>query len=154
MAVVEGLGEAVNFSTHLTGGILAGVLVASALHSNDGTTAIGVAVATLAALVPDRVQYSVKSIRMPLEGHRGVSHSLIFAFATTLLVNPLYALYWLAGLVSHYILDLPSDAGLPLFWPLYRRRVALGLWRNGGRAEAVTRGLLCGACVFVVMTWL
>jgi len=68
-------------------------------------------------------------------GHRGLSHSLLFAVLMSLLAavaaSGLLAVSWwllwlcfFAALVSHTLLDALTDGGLgvALFWPLNRRR--------------------------------
>jgi len=59
-----------NGPTHLTAGACSAVIVATALGSDDGTTAIGLAVACVAALFPDWLAVSFPFVRLPLEGHR------------------------------------------------------------------------------------
>jgi inner membrane protein len=148
--------------THLLGGLAAGTIVAMIAPAQPITiltvrlpvavTLIAViAFAGIAALAPDRIQYSIKSARFPLEGHRGVSHTLLFAVVTTFLFRPELRAAWCAGLLSHLLLDVITVAGIPLFWPLRRRRVSLSLTTNGSAGEAVLRALLV---MLVVMLWL
>lgn len=143
-----------NGPTHLLGGITAGLIASSVIGAHDAQTVVGVGVAAVGGLFPDWLSISFPFVRLPLEGHRGLTHCLLFAIVTSLLINPTIAPFWFAGLLSHMLLDLPSDAGMPLFWPLYPRRVALGWFRNGSAGEIVTRGLLCGMCAFVMLNWI
>lgn len=88
---------------------------------------------TLAAvlpLLPDLDVFSMAPYGSPL-GHRGVTHSLLFALATGLIAasivaRPLRRQWWmLAGLffavaATHGLLDALTRGGegIPLFWPL------------------------------------
>lgn len=138
--------------THLAGGIAAGLLVAC--FSDNQGVALGVALAGAAAMVPDRVQYVVKGKDLPLEGHRGVSHTLMFLILTTIWFRPEFALYWAAGLMSHYILDLPSHSGIPLIYPLKRDRIALGWFTNDSWQAKVLLAGLIGFIIVVPIYWL
>jgi membrane-bound metal-dependent hydrolase YbcI (DUF457 family)/transcriptional regulator with XRE-family HTH domain len=152
----------VNGPTHLLGGLAAGTLVALLVPAPHAAIAghvippevikvAGCVLAGAAGLAPDRIQYTIKSARFPLEGHRGCSHTLLFAIVTALLFRSELAAYWFAGLLSHLALDVITIAGVPLFWPLHARRVALSWTKNGSAAEAVLRALLT---VFIALTWL
>jgi inner membrane protein len=131
-----------NGRTHLIGGLLAGLVVASVVQTAPETKAIGVLLAGAAGLTPDRIQYTIRHARLPLEGHRGVSHTLLFLIVTTLIFRAELAPYWAVGLASHLLLDVITVSGVPLFYPLYRRRVSLSLTTNGGRVEFVLRAVL------------
>ena len=142
-----------NGSTHLIGGLAAGLIVASAMPTDNTHTVIGVLLAVAAALLPDRVQYTVEHVRLPLEGHRSGSHTLLFALLTALAFRPELAVFWLSGLLSHYILDLPSRQGLPLLWPIVPGRLGLGWFQNGSVGEVVTRLALIALCAGIALRW-
>lgn len=133
---------------------MGGLVVATLANSDTAHTVIGVGVALIGGLFPDWLSISFPFVRLPLEGHRGITHTLMFAVLTSLLINPSIAPFWFSGLLSHMLLDLPSDAGIPLFWPIVRSRVALGWFHNGGVQELITRGLLLACAVWIVLTWL
>ncbi len=148
--------------THALGGLAAGTLVAVALPAQpltvltwhlpvEVTIGATILLAMFTALAPDRIQYSIKSVRFPLEGHRGLSHTLLFALVTTFLFRYELRAAWCVGLVSHLLLDVITVAGIPLFWPLRRRRVSLSWTTNGSAGEAVLRAALI---VLVALVWL
>jgi membrane-bound metal-dependent hydrolase YbcI (DUF457 family) len=60
-------------------------------------------------------------------------------------------LFCFFGMLSHYILDLPGDMGIPLFWPIIQKRIALGWFNNGGIGEFVTRILLLAFIVILIV---
>jgi inner membrane protein len=102
---------------------------------------IWAALASLAALLPD-VDHPHAAVGRLLPrwwhrltpGHRGPTHSLAWCAGLGLLVyavhsglagepaRPLLALAVLAGAVSHVLADGLTVSGVPLWWPLRRRR--------------------------------
>jgi inner membrane protein len=124
--------------SHAAIGAAAGVAVGHAI--GDSMLAGGI-VAGLAALLPDLDHpHSAVGRLLPrwwhrlTPGHRGPTHSLAWCAALTLLVwagqgllggevaGPLLALAVLAGSLSHVLADGLTVAGVPLWWPLRRRR--------------------------------
>ena len=101
-------------STHLAGGLLAGVIV--------GLSPAGIVLSGVAALYPDWFQVAVPGLRIKgATGHRGFSHWLIMAFVMTALVYLVkqnMAMYTLVGYASHLVLDMLTERGAPVFWPL------------------------------------
>lgn len=73
-------------------------------------------------------------------GHRSLTHSLLGAAITTLIVYALagtnYALAWGLGYASHLGVDMLTVQGVPLLWP-YCRYYGLRLGRTGGIVEMV-----------------
>ena len=141
-----------NGRTHLVGGLCAGLIISTVLHSGNFDTSVGIVVAAAASILPDRVQYNVRWLKLPLENHRGLSHTLLFAIVTSLVFKESLAPFWFGGLLSHMLLDLPSAVGIPMFFPL--PRIALGWFPNGGRAENVLRYGLFLLCFLIVIGWL
>jgi membrane-bound metal-dependent hydrolase YbcI (DUF457 family) len=133
--------------------------------------ALGVAVVALAALAPDldRAGSTLARVASPVSRviaravarllkHRGPLHSAPAALAAGGLAALLGQRLGLAGLgllvgygwAAHVLADALTDRGVPLWWPLWRRRVRLpwGLGpATGGKGEAavVVAGLV--ACV-------
>jgi membrane-bound metal-dependent hydrolase YbcI (DUF457 family) len=67
--------------------------------------------------------------------HCTLTHSLFFALAVSALVavfSPHYAIFALVAIVAHYAADIGSSVGLPLLWPLSRRKFTLALWQDTG----------------------
>ena len=63
------------------------------------------------------------------------SHSIIIAALFSLLValfNPAWAMIIFVSLIVHYLADMPSSVGLPLFLPLSKKRFTLNLWADTG----------------------
>ena len=131
--------------THMAGGALAG-----AAMSGD----YRIAVAALAALVPDWFQVNVpggSSLTRGVFGHRGISHWLITAVGVSALVaiiSPSLAVYVLAGWVSHIVLDVLSN-GAPALWPL--PRITLARIKSGGMLDAIV-GAQLFTLFFVILT--
>lgn len=83
-------------------------------------------------------------------GHRGVTHSTL-AIVGCLWVLHEYADYshlilpFLIGYLTHLAGDLLTPAGLPLLWPIKRRRnFALPILKTGGFSEQLAVTLLAG----------
>jgi inner membrane protein len=126
--------------SHAVIGAAAGVVLAKT--TGDSLVAGGV-VASLAALLPDLDHpHAAVGRLLPrwwhrlTPGHRGPTHSLAWCAALGLLVwavhsalagegaRPLLALAVAAGAVSHVLADGLTVSGVPLWWPLRRRRTA------------------------------
>lgn len=63
------------------------------------------------------------------------SHTFIFALGVFLLLLPFnvgWALLALASVLVHYLVDLPSTVGLPLFLPFSKKKFSLRLWADTG----------------------
>ena len=135
---------------HFLAGISAGLIVAGTFHGHPEYWASG-AVSGLSALVPDLDSPKSKLGRdvAPVSwtagkvlGHRGVTHSLPGAAAASFLfgallrfINPAW-LIWLpwggrafanlmslfvAGYLSHLVMDCLTREGCPLLWPMKKR---------------------------------
>ncbi len=146
------------FWSHVIGGATIGAVIASRLPLSPESTAAAIGFAVIAAAVPDRVQYQIPGRHLPLEGHRGLSHTLLFAVATSLfwlvMLHPIFTVFWFGGLLSHYLLDLPSDVGIPLWWPIVKHRVRLGWFNNGTPGELIARGLMLAWLSYTLLSWI
>jgi len=131
--------------THMAGGVLAGAAMGGDYR---------IAVAALAALVPDWLQVNVpggSSLASGLFGHRGISHWLITAIVVAsgvALISPSLAVYVLAGWGSHIILDVFSN-GAPALWPL--PRITLAHIKSGSWMDALIGGALLTLGVVVLL---
>ena len=95
----------------------------------------------------------LKPLSLPISlifGHRGITHSLLavgvcgWLFLESGVYGRLTAPF-LVGYVTHLAGDLLSPAGLPLLYPLKRRRTfALPIIKTGGFSEQLVVVLLCG----------
>jgi membrane-bound metal-dependent hydrolase YbcI (DUF457 family) len=133
-------------STHVIGGAATGVFLCAIFPLTPIQIAAGILLATVCGFLPDQIQTSVPYVRLKLlEGHRGYSHTALFAMLAGGLVaafNPVAGIFVFCGLFSHYLLDLPSEVGIPLWYPIVRRRIRLNWFNNKGRGEFITRILL------------
>jgi inner membrane protein len=155
--------------SHALLGAAAGVAAAKAI---DDSRLAGGVVACLAAVLPDLDHpHSAVGRLLPrwwhrlTPGHRGVTHSLAWCAALALLVyavqgfatggdtGPLLAVAVLAGALSHVVADGLTVAGVPLWWPLRRRRVVflgvLAFPTHSWREHAVVLGVLAGVVYWV-----
>ena len=94
----------------------------------------------LGAVIPDGdIILQLKGDYSYLKNHRGMSHSLPFAFlyagAITALLYFLYPgvsllklfIYAFSGCISHLVLDITNSYGAQVLWPLSKRRLTLDL---------------------------
>ncbi len=120
---------------------------------------VATAMAVLGSLAPDidhpksALGSRLKPISIPISvvfGHRGITHSLLAVGACgwVLLESGVYARLtapFLVGYIMHLAGDLLSPAGLPLLYPLKRKRnFALPIIKTGGFSEQIVVVLLCG----------
>ncbi|MDH3457000.1 MAG: metal-dependent hydrolase [Gemmatimonadota bacterium] len=69
------------------------------------------------------------------EFHCTVTHTVLFAVLVSgvvALISPHYAVFTFVAIVSHYAADIGSTVGLPLFWPVYPKRLTLALFKDTG----------------------
>lgn len=102
-------------------------------------------------------------IRLLAGGHRGATHMLLIAvalgagayFLGPAVGFPSLWLWFLAGYLSHLLLDMLTPSGLELFWPLSRHRLRLlprALTITTGTAgDAVLRVVLLVAGVWLLL---
>lgn len=120
---------------------------------------LGIGLAALGALAPDidhpksTLGSRLKPISVPISlvfGHRGITHSLFAVAACAWLfahsgVDAGLSAPFLVGYLTHLAGDLLSPSGLPLLYPLKRRRTfALPIIKTGGFSEQLVVVLLCG----------
>jgi len=120
-----------NGFTHVAGGALAGCAIVYFTNASEQLPVILTA-AAIGALVPDidnphstiqKYVPGVGKILGHLLTHRGVTHSLVFAGLLTLVLNMIslpwnIAIAFIAGIISHLILDTLNPMGVPWLWPL------------------------------------
>ena len=115
--------------THIVGGIAASLAYAQ-FTNHDPIIMLGAGI--IGALIPDichsgskigrKFKLLSKLINM-LFGHRTFTHSLLFLVIIAMLLNsfiPNEAVKagFLAGMVSHYVLDMATKNGIKLFFPI------------------------------------
>ena len=69
------------------------------------------------------------------EFHCTVTHTFLFAVLVSAIValfSPHYAIFAFVAIVAHFAADIGSTVGLPLFWPVYRKRLTLALFKDTG----------------------
>jgi membrane-bound metal-dependent hydrolase YbcI (DUF457 family) len=67
--------------------------------------------------------------------HCTVTHSILFALAVGAVIYPFsphYALFGLIAVLFHYVADIGSTVGLPLFWPFSKKKFTLALFQDTG----------------------
>ena len=97
--------------------------------------------------------------------HRGITHTLlvpVILFVAMLVVAamnipllPELILGFNVGWVEHILADLCNRKGVPLFWPLYRKRVHIATFLTSSWQEYVFIFLWLGvniACVYFLLT--
>jgi len=108
--------------THLAGGICAAAIVGRISNIPYTTLAAGVAVASVAALVPDWINVAVPGINIRgAMGHRGFTHWMLTAYVTWFIVaifSRSLSIFWIVGYVSHLLLDVLTERGAPVLWPI------------------------------------
>ena len=65
------------------------------------------------------------------------SHSLIMVLLAGLFLMPIntsWAIISVVSILVHFLADMPSSVGLPLFLPITRRRFTFNLWADTGHS--------------------
>jgi inner membrane protein len=145
--------------THIIGGMAAGLAI-SQFTNYDPVLLVGAGV--LGGLIPDichggskigRTFPLVSKLINILFGHRSFTHSLLFLFIVatllhTFVVNEAVIVGILAGMISHYILDMSTKQGIKLFFPFSIRIRFPITTRTGGKVEDLVLAALSLISVF------
>ena len=139
--------------THILGGIAASLAYAQITNHDP---IIMVSTGIVGALLPDichggskigRKLPILSKIINTLFGHRTFTHSLLFLVIVAWLLNSFIPneavkVGFLAGMVSHYVLDMATKNGIKLFFPL-SMTVRLPLTtKTGSKVESVVFSFL------------
>ncbi|MER2089425.1 MAG: metal-dependent hydrolase [Sporosarcina sp.] len=139
--------------THIVGGIAASLAYAQ-FTNHDPVIMLGAGV--IGALLPDichggskigrKLPLLSKLINM-LFGHRTFTHSLLFlvliaALLNAFIPNEAVRAGFMAGMVSHYILDMATKNGIKLLFPLNMTVRFPMTTRTGGAVESVVFSIL------------
>ncbi len=69
------------------------------------------------------------------EFHCTATHSVLFAAvisALVAIVSPHYGIFTFLAIMTHFAADIGSTVGLPLLWPVYKKKFTLALWKDTG----------------------
>lgn len=158
------------WNTHVLGGAIAGATGAIALKSPIPMSVV--AISAVSAVIPDidipgskitKIR-GLKWIAKPLSilinklgGHRGVFHAPLLYIALSILLMFLHAPAFLVqgfllGTLSHILLDAFNPAGVPLFWPLSKKRVHVGNIKTESFGESIV--YICEAGLWFIICFL
>lgn len=142
------------YKTHITAGILTGGFLI--MHFPEFEV-YNIAASFIGAIILDidepksyigrKIKILSHIIKFILD-HRGLIHSIpgtfILSFIFYLIVN-FYSLayslvlFFLVGCITHLILDLFSDDGVPLFYPFIKKRYSIKIFKTRGFLEKIFR---------------
>lgn len=155
-----------NYKTHVTGGLLAGVLTISIVSNKFNTSpnlemienALFISSSVIGSLLPDidhrgsyigRRAKIVSTVVNKTLGHRGAIHSPIIMTSLTgilyfLLKQKIQSslllfgcLGLLVGIFSHILLDSFTIGGIPLLYPFSKKKYSLLKISTGGVGESL-----------------
>ncbi len=149
-----------NYKNHMVFGVACGM--GAATYLGQAPHPLGVAVAALAALLPDvDTPSSVVGRWVPvlprLLSHRGITHSLLalglLAWGLSVAVGHCADGRWLAvaawvGYASSIVGDMLTLDGVRLLWPLKLRVRVPILWKSGGWQESAFNTVALGAALY------
>lgn len=168
------------YKTHLVGGLLLGAgtlgVVANTINTNPSILSIEGMIfmggATLGSLFPDidhRGSYLGRRAKVAsffasmLFEHRGATHAPITAGIMTFLMYllgglfiapPLLKLWFIGfyiGILSHILLDMLTKGGVPILYPISKRKFSLTNMKTGSKGEAAVMSAMI-VMGFVVVT--
>lgn len=162
-----------NYKTHVIGGICSAVVVNQIVSQPNSIAStiipctIVLAGSVVGSLVPD-IDHTqsflgnrMKIVSKPMNsllGHRGIFHSPFLHFLILLILYALgymsltygsfvlckYLLLGLgAGIASHLLLDSLTKSGIPMLYPISKKRISLMKLTTGSKSETIVQGLLC-----------
>ena len=132
-------------STHFAAGMVLATFIPE--PSLQATAAV-----VIGALLPDvdsKSSFVGRYVPMipALLKHRGVTHYPVLAFIVSFFNFPLAL-----GMASHIALDMLNPDGIPIFGPLYKKKICLPLIRhlfpNGGTLDKMLAFLLWGIALY------
>ncbi len=160
-----------NGTTHLLAGITAGVALSYQQQLPLSLTALCCCAGGLGGLLPDldhknstiaHKAWASGNMVAHLTTHRGFLHTPVFAVGLLLVLQPVLQeifhqsippeplLALLFGMLSHLLLDMLNPAGIPLFYPLSRKRFHLLRLRSHGKSNWVF-GFFCAMTTTILL---
>lgn len=153
------------YRTHVVGGLLLSAAVATAASLPIGQLVAAGTVGSVASLLPDLDMPNSKASRSgfnrliayPLNklfGHRSFIHSPVLWLCLTGVLVLLGAPIWLwagflAGTLSHLLLDSLNPGGIPWLWPWKKKFHLLGIKTNS-TGEILVLAALIMLCITVL----
>ncbi|MFX0203161.1 MAG: metal-dependent hydrolase [Candidatus Hodarchaeota archaeon] len=108
--------------------------IALAISTYDWNTKTIVAVA-LAHFLPNFDAFPIRLGWADEDFHCSITHTFLFAIIASLgfsLFGAKYGVLVFVSLMAHFIADMGSTVGMPLFYPFWRRRFSWRLWEHTG----------------------
>ena len=142
--------------THMLIGTCTGIITALTIGTDNAAIFCGTIASTvIGSLIPDidnpkstfgSKTFFTSNIINKMFGHRGITHApiilLIFSVGLLFVLNSFHMesyipiLYgYTIGYISHLLLDALTKAGIPLFYPISKKRFHLLNIKSGGIAE-------------------
>lgn len=156
-------GSPMTYKTHIAGAACLTALWSSSKRLPADSSLLYVAIAASAAVLPDidcagswvsrRLKCPGSAIRL-FTSHRGILHAPAFwlIVCAVLASSSRLAAYLTPfgiGVYSHMLLDAMTPAGIPLFWPLSRRKIHFLKIAAGSGWELILR-----AALWICLAWL
>ena len=149
--------------THRLGGVLVGLGMLSVVPQDPVVIAGSLACSVVGSLFPDLDHKNstiskkagvVGGITSAVFTHRGIMHApliytLIYLAAMTVAELP-YSVFltsWYFGVLSHLLFDMFNPGGIPLLFPLSKKKFRIIGLSTGGVGEAVFRAVMMFSCV-------
>lgn len=166
------------YKTHLAGGTLLGLTsigVLSAFNMDIGLSnqSILVSCSTIGALIPDidhRGSFLGRRLKLTsflassLFEHRGPTHSPIIMSGFMFFLYFLSSLFFTIkgpvtyaflgtyiGIISHILLDMITKGGVPLLYPITKKKFSLTKMKTGSMFENLILGVMITTIGFIVV---
>lgn len=160
-----------NFKAHTIGGMLSGVATMTVMEygMTQPEGIVLLAGAAIGGLLPDidhRGSYLGSRAKLAsfvvgkTLGHRGATHSplvmgvilgaLYVAFGAKVMILPPLLLGLAAGILSHILLDSLTIGGVPLLYPIKKKKFSFLPLRTGGAGEDAVTFLMAGFAIFLL----
>lgn len=158
------------YTTHILTGLLAGGTIL--LQQPDPQLSLLSAV-FIGSLIPDidepnsyagRRNRGTSHLIKALFGHRGITHTLFGLFISNIVILGViyyykldiqYLYYFDIGiLIGHFLLDLITKDGIPLFAPFYKKRIKIPIFTVGGFGEFVFRTFIFIGLIYLIFNYL
>lgn len=142
------------YKTHITAGLLAGGFILSKLVDPQiyllSASFLGSIILDIdepKSYIGRRTKILSHILKFVLK-HRGLIHSFLGAFLLSSILSGIVynyglnkglILFFIIGCLTHLILDLFSDEGVPLFYPFIKKRYKIKIFKTGGFLEKIFR---------------
>lgn len=154
-----------NYKTHVIGGITAGLILSNTIANiTIETKTILLAYSVVGSLIPDLdhpnsfLGKKLKVVSKPTNtflGHRSILHApLVYLLLFFFLKNYIPSILLLGlfvGIFSHIFLDMLNKSGIPIFYPLNKKRINILNIKTNSISEIFVDFAIIAGYIYIII---